>query len=206
MHLEFAASGMATPAPSNALPAAAPGRRWLQRLFLGLGLFGFWVVLSGKLDAFHLGAGALAAAAVVQVTRPLLDPRQGAPHSIPWLRLLAFLPSLLWEIFRSNFQVAAIVLHPRLPISPELVRFRLRFENPAARLTLANAITLTPGTVTVDFVDDEYLVHALTEAGARSVRPEGEEGRLDRRIARVFGEREEVPVLPDEAPPGGPRP
>ena len=155
----------------------------------GFVLFALWVLLSAKLDPLHLGMGAACAAAVAVTTRPLLalPPalRTGAADPVTLrlvVRFLLYLPWLLWQIVVASLQVARLVLHPRLPIEPRLVRIQTRNTLPLARLTLANSITLTPGTVTVDVAGDELVVHALTEANARALV----DGGMETRVARVF--------------------
>ena len=74
-----------------------------------------------------------------------------------------------------------IILDPRLPISPTLVRFRPSQRSTVALATHANSITLTPGTITVEAGHDEFLVHALTRAGAGSVV----DSEMDRRVSRL---------------------
>lgn len=155
-------------------------------------LFLFWYVLSGKTDAFHLGLGAASAAAVARLLRPLWSVEPPL-RAISWRsagRWPLYVAWLFGQIVLSSLQVARVVLHPRLPISPRLVRFRRRLSHPAARLTLANSITLTPGTVTVDQHGDDYIVHALTEESAGDLAREGFEGEMPRRVARLFEEAE----------------
>lgn len=152
---------------------------------LALLLFGFWLLLSGELDAFHLGLGAASALLVARLTEPLLF---AAPpiasigvHPVtgqPWLRLARYLPWLTLQVVQANLHVARIVLAPGLPIDPQLVRFRHPLPHNLGRLTLSSSITLTPGTVTLDVEGDEYLVHALTPDMARSLDPEGIPGRV----------------------------
>ena len=94
-----------------------------------------------------------------------------------------FLPFMAAEIVISSVQVAVMVLHPRMPIQPRLIRFRTSLPHPLARLTLATSITLTPGTVTLDVVDDEFLVHALTGVSAQGV----EAGKIRDWVSRIYG-------------------
>ncbi|HVR71964.1 MAG TPA: Na+/H+ antiporter subunit E [Vicinamibacteria bacterium] len=163
-----------------------------------LALFALWVLLSGKLDALHLLMGAASAAVVAAVTRRLLalPPAIGPGATAPLrpgvvLRFALFLPWLVLQIVQSSFQVAWVILQPRLPIDPRVLRLPTHLPHPLARLTLANSITLTPGTVTLDVDGDEFLVHALNEASAHSLLPGGEEGDMQRRIGRVFGAGED---------------
>lgn len=150
-------------------------------------LFAFWVVLSGKLDALHLGMGLLSVAFVIRAVRPLLalPPRLGGTGPAPVLRprFLLYLPWLAGQIVVSSLQVAWVVLHPRLPVDPRVVRLKSPLPHNFARLTLANSITLTPGTVTLDVEGDEYVVHALTGASAQSVTHDAE---MPRRVRRLF--------------------
>lgn len=73
------------------------------------------------------------------------------------------------ELLKANLEMAWLILHPRLPISLQVVRFRSKLRNPLSRIILANTITLTPGTLTLDVVGDEFIVHAVSERAARSV-------------------------------------
>ena len=152
-------------------------------------LFATWVVLSGKLDVAHLGAGAAAAFAIAVATDRLwaLPPSIGASgrrplHGVRWGRGLLYVFWLAREVVVSGLQVAYVVLHPRLPVDPRLVRFRSQLPHTLARLTLANSITLTPGTVTLEVEGDEFLVHALTPAGARGI----ETGTIRNRVVTLF--------------------
>lgn len=156
---------------------------------LGFSLFIFWCVLSGKGDAFHLALGAASAAATAWAARRLwrLNPEMTPLPLRAWPRWPGYLAWLALQVVISSAQVAWIVLQPRLPISPRLVRFRRRLPHPMAYLTLSSSITLTPGTVVVDFEGGEYTVHALTEEGARGLFDGGSEGEMPRRVAALFG-------------------
>lgn len=68
--------------------------------------------------------------------------------------LLAYIGVLFWEIIKANVDVAYRVLHPRIPIRPGIVVIRTSLKSNVAKLILANSITLTPGTFTLDVVDD----------------------------------------------------
>ena len=166
----------------------------LRQLFpLTLTLFALWVILSGKFDVFHLSIGAASALCISMGTNRLLllPPTIGPPavHPIaahPRLRLLAYLPWLGWQIVLSSLQIAFVVLHPTMPISPRLVRFQVPLPHALARLTLANSITLTPGTVTLDVEGDAFLVHALTETSAHGLIPPTGEGSMQQRVAGLY--------------------
>ncbi len=83
-----------------------------------------------------------------------------------------------------------VVLNPKLPISPKLVKFKTNLKRPIAKLALANSITLTPGTVTVDVEGDEFEVHALMESSLSALNEkEGAAGEMIERIQTAFGDR-----------------
>ena len=62
-------------------------------------------------------------------------------------------------LVRANFDLAARVLSPSLPIRPAMVEVRTSLKSPLGKMLLANTITLTPGTLTVDVIGDRLLVH-----------------------------------------------
>ena len=77
---------------------------------------------------------------------------------------LKYVVLFLYELLTANVDVAYRVLDPRLPIEPDVVAIPLRVETDAAITTIANSITLTPGTLTMDYDDDTntIYVHAIT--------------------------------------------
>ena len=172
---------------------------------LAVVLYVLWIVLSGKFDAFHLLLGAGSALGISMGTRrllllpPALGPQAVSPWAaIPWLRLGVYLPWLLGQIVMSSLHVAYVVLHPKMPIQPRCIRFHTPLPHTLARLTLATSITLTPGTITLDVQDDAFVVHALTEAAARSLDPPTGNGAMQRRVAALYT----TPAAP--SPPGQP--
>lgn len=160
-------------------------RPLLQQAGLAGALFAFWLLMSGIYTPFLVlsGLGASVAVAVLARRMEVAD-REGQPlHLVP--AALAYWPWLALEILKSGWAVTRIVLDPRLPISPVLVRFRPSQRSSVGLVTHANSITLTPGTVTVEARHGEFTVHALTAAGAQGL----EGGEMDRRVARFEGTR-----------------
>jgi multicomponent Na+:H+ antiporter subunit E len=66
---------------------------------------------------------------------------------------------LFLEIFKANFDVAYRVIHPRMPIKPGIVVIKTSLKQDIAKMILANSITLTPGTFTLDIIGDTLLIH-----------------------------------------------
>ncbi|MFH1314341.1 MAG: Na+/H+ antiporter subunit E [Candidatus Eisenbacteria bacterium] len=71
--------------------------------------------------------------------------------------LAVYVPMFSWYVIIANLDVLYRVIHPDMPIRPGIVKVRTTLTNPAGRAMLANSITLTPGTMTVDMTDDGYL-------------------------------------------------
>lgn len=75
--------------------------------------------------------------------------------------ILAYILILIWEIIKANVDTIHLALSIRNEIDPVVVRFRTDLKSKAAKVALANSITLTPGTITVDLEGDELIIHAL---------------------------------------------
>lgn len=152
---------------------------------LGIVLYAFWMLLSGYFEPFLLAAGAGSALAVVLLARRMkIIDREGHPIQMI-ASVVLYWPWLMKEIAKSAWDVSRIILDPRLPISPVLVRFKPSQKSQAGLATHANSITLTPGTITVEAAQDEFLVHALTRAGGEGVI----DSEMDRRVSKVEGYR-----------------
>ncbi len=76
--------------------------------------------------------------------------------------MLQYIVVFLWALIKANFNVARIVLTPKLPIKPGIVEFESKLNSDYAKMILANSITLTPGTFTVDIVGNRFYIHWLT--------------------------------------------
>ena len=98
-----------------------------------------------------------------------------------WARQLTYVPWLMKEIVLSNWDVTKVILSPRLPIRPRLLRLRCTQRSDLAKVIYANSITLTPGTITLDLREDTLLVHALTKGSAEGLLT----GDMDRRVTSL---------------------
>ena len=144
----------------------------------------FWLAMSGIYTPFLITAGVIFSVAVTLFCAKRLHvvDREGHPIHLS-LNALIYWPWLAWQIVLSALTVSRIILTPRLPISPALVRVKMSQKSDVGKVTYANSITLTPGTVSVDIEGDEILVHALTQKGAAELA----EGEMDRRVTRFEG-------------------
>ena len=139
----------------------------------------FWLLLSGYFTAFLLAAGFGSALLVVWAARRMaVVDLEGHP-----IRQIAtaflYWPWLLKEIVKSSWDVAKIIVDPRLPISPTLVRFKPAQRSVVGLVIHANSITLTPATIAIEVERDGILVHALTRSGAAGVV----DSEMNRRVA-----------------------
>lgn len=154
-------------------------------------LFVLWLLLSGHYDLFHLLLGVFSVLLVIVINRDG-NPIEGVENvPIKIRRLLAYLPWLAKEMIKSSLHVARVVLSPRMPIDPMMVRFKSNQPNDFARVILANSITLTPGTLTVELSADQFLVHALTKNTAEGLV----ESTMQTKVARLFTDKPEKVVF-----------
>jgi multicomponent Na+:H+ antiporter subunit E len=146
-------------------------------------MLGFWVVLSGMFDAFHFSLGVICCLLVAHFSSSLLFPAPGKPWMRELIGMIAYCPWLLWQIILANLQVTYLILHPKMleKIDPHLFRFKSTLTRPIAKVAMAQSITLTPGTITVNIHEDQFAVYALTRAAAESLP-----GEMERRIARAL--------------------
>ena len=151
---------VARPTRRERLRREATGRRFAALFSTSLV---FYFVLGDPLYWFDWLTG-VASATIVAITlsRVSIDTEPSIPRTpLRMLRGLVYVPVLLVEIIRSNLVVARVILDPRLPIDPTLNRVRVLVGSGLPLMTLANSITLTPGTLTVRARDGDLYVHSL---------------------------------------------
>jgi multicomponent Na+:H+ antiporter subunit E len=150
---------------------------------LAVVLFGVWLLWSGHYVPFLMTIGALSSAGVVFMMRRMnVVDHESVPIEVT-PRAMLYAPWLVWQIVRSNLDVARRILSPGLPIHPNVIRIRSGQRTDLGRVIYANSITLTPGTVAIAVNGSEITVHALTEEAARDLL----EGEMDRRVRSVEG-------------------
>lgn len=154
--------------------------------FLFIILFGLWLLLSGEFVPLLIILGMLSSLLVLYLVHrmDLIDHELHPMHLHPG-RLLAYWTWLLKEIFKSNLDVARIIVNPNLPINPIVFRIKTSQIDEIGQVIYANSITLTPGTVSMEVNDNEIEVHALTHAAAEALHS----GEMDRRVRRLYIER-----------------
>lgn len=151
-----------------ATPSAPPlNLRNVAIIFFTLMLF--WLMLVDTLATDSLLIGAVVSLTVALLYRDGLSfftEFRATPSS--FIAGLGFFAYFFQQLISSNFRMAAIVLSPNLPISPGIVKVKTGLKSRMGRLMLANSITLTPGTMTVELKDEWLYVHSVT-IGARDI-------------------------------------
>lgn len=156
-----------------------------MRYLLGLaaGLITLWLLLSGHYAVLTLSLGALSIIFILWLSSRLeLIHAESVPLAL-LPRMPSFLAWLFVQVVRSNIDVCWRILRGPAATSPSLVRIRVRDHTPLGRTILANAITLTPGTVTIGLEGENAVVHAFTEDGAQDIR----DGTMAKRVAQLEG-------------------
>ncbi|MFV1958660.1 MAG: Na+/H+ antiporter subunit E [Planctomycetota bacterium] len=130
----------------------------------------FWILLSGRFDAVHLLFGLASVTLVSGISsRHLAEGTTLWAEARRMLRLFRYVPWLIGQIALANLDVLLRVIGLR-PVDPCIVRFKPHLDSDFGRVTLANSITLTPGTVTIDVEEDgTFLVHAIAPGAACAI-------------------------------------
>ncbi|KAB1190633.1 hypothetical protein GJR96_16385 [Haloferax sp. MBLA0076] len=145
--------------------------------------FTFYIFLGDPTDWFDIVTGAVSAVVVALVLGRVVFEHPPTVRTVGTLaRAMVFLPYLLFAVVRANLSLAVVLLDPRLPIDPSVVRIPAP-DGRLATALLANSITLTPGTLTIDVDGDDIVVHTLTDA----TREELLAGGLARAVGFVVG-------------------
>jgi len=134
----------------------------VRKLLLILFSFLLWIGLSWSLDWQHVAVGIVVAIFsgiifgdnFIKDTGKVLDLKR-------WFWVIIYIPVFVWEMAKANFDVAYRVIHPLMPINPGIVRVKTKLKSEMGKAILANSITLTPGTFTVDIKGDMLYIHCI---------------------------------------------
>ena len=126
-------------------------------------LFILWIIFNGRLTPEVAVIGLLVSAAIFLFICRFMDYSLRKEKMlyilIPWMIRYFFI--LLTEIVKANFATARFVLNPKIEVEPRIVTFKPELRSGFLKVVLANSITLTPGTITIDIEDGVYTVHCL---------------------------------------------
>jgi multicomponent Na+:H+ antiporter subunit E len=160
----------------------------MRYLALFILTFVFWLLLTFDLSLANLIAGSAAA-----IVTSLLFTKYFFHRVVKFIQparyfwLLVYLVIFTWECIKANFDVAYRVLHPAMPIKPGIVKVKLNLHSDFARTMLANSITMTPGTIAVDIVDDVLFVHWIyVSSEDPEVYSQKIAGKFEKYIKKIF--------------------
>lgn len=153
--------------------------------------FIFYQILAGQLYWFDLVTGAISATIVaVGLSRVTFTNDPTRNSLVRLARQTLYVPYLLKEIIKANVIIAAVILHPKMPIEPRMTRIKPALWGSLPVTTLANSITLTPGTLTVRVDGRVLTVHTLVPAAREDLF----DGGLERAVRFAFYGREAMKI------------
>lgn len=147
-----------------------------------------WLLLTWKFELSSILVGLFISLAVSLFFGELLTVTpQRALNPVRYFWLLCYIPVFLWEMIKANIDVAYRVLHPKLPINPGIVKIKTNLKSEVSKTFLANSITLTPGTMTIDIKEDELYIHWIdVKSKEVSGASQAIAGPFEKLIARIF--------------------
>ena len=136
----------------------------------------WWILTEGAMDSWLVGAPVVVCAVLASGT---LLPR------VSWSLsgIIHFAPFFLWRSLYGGMDVAWRALHPRLPISPELLDHRWGLPPGLPRVFMANTVSLLPGTLSAELGEEYLHVHVLDQTGAFA----SDLALIEARVAKLFG-------------------
>jgi len=160
------------------------------RTILFILAFIVWALLNWMPDWQHLVVGVFVSALVAYITGDMFVQRPHLfRHMERYLWFMHYVPIFLWEMFKANIDVAYRVSHPRLPIHPGIVKVKTSLKSATGLTFLANSITLTPGTLSVD-IDEKggYIYVHWIDVRHKDVEKATEDivNRFERILKRIF--------------------
>jgi multicomponent Na+:H+ antiporter subunit E len=147
--------------------------------FKAMALFVFWVFLSASFEWIHLGLGLILSFAVAWINS---DRSPFVPKFRLWLRAPFYLLWLFYKIIQSSLHLSKLILHPALPIAPQLISVDSKLRHHAAVVLLGNSITLTPGTITAEVDGNKLLVHVIDKVSGEDIVSK----EIESKIAEIF--------------------
>ena len=156
-------------------------------------LVGFGVLLNGKWTTEIAVVGVIVCAALYAFMCAFMgySPKQEWRIAKRVPKIFCYFLYLVGEIFKSAWGTMLLIWSPEKEIEPRVTSFHTRLRTDAGKVVLANSITMTPGTITVDVQDDLFLIHCLDESF--DVGTEGFE--MEDRIAGIEGAPKAVKAL-----------
>ncbi len=150
-------------------------------------IFGLWIIFSGKFEILLLSLGLVSSFLVSLISHRLLFPSPNfLIYLLTFIRFSRYIPWLISQILLANLHILYLVFHPKMKdfIDPHIVVFQSKLKKDFSIVTMANSITLTPGTITINCnLDGVFRVHAIDKESSK-----GLPGKMEDKVSKVFGE------------------
>ncbi len=160
----------------------------MKYLTLFICMFLLWLLLTFNLETPNIIVGLIASLITTLVFgkhflkgwKKFFQPRR-------YFWIIIYLFIFTWECIKANFDVAYRVLSPRMPIKPGIVKVKSSLKTEIGKTFLANSITMTPGTITVDVIEDDFYIHWIYVSSKNpQVYTKKILGRFEKHIKRIF--------------------
>jgi multicomponent Na+:H+ antiporter subunit E len=164
------------------------GWRILRFIITAIAMFTVWLMFTARFDLFSVTAGIIGALFIAALTYNVFIARHETTLRSFLFRPLylpVYLLILMVYLYGSSIRMLGAVFSGN--VNPRIVHFRTRLRSDLARMVLANSITFTPGTITLDLNDDHLTVHWFF-CNTRHAKAAGEavKGRMERHIRRIW--------------------
>ena len=161
----------------------------MHRIMRHLGLVLFFLILSERLSPEAVLIGVGCSVLVVRICSPSKTGKEAPPLYSPrcWPFWITFVLILMKEITIANLQVARILLGKKMNIDPRVYSYRTGLQDPRLIVLLSTAITLTPGTMTVNMEGNHLTIHALRESYYLGLSKSPVEAILMKLEAKLYG-------------------
>ncbi len=129
-------------------------------ILLFITLMIFWLLLNSSLslEVFVIGAGVSILISLMFCSKcDIFNEISLTPKAI--YATLMFIFVFLGALIKANLSITKRVLSPSLPINPGIVKVKTKLTSKVGRMVLANAITLTPGTFTLEIDGEDFFIH-----------------------------------------------
>jgi len=158
---------------------------WIARFFFTwVLLFVVWLMFTSTLALQEVLTGAgVSFLIALPTSRFFTDIRPATFNPVNLVYILEYLFIFLWALIVANLDVARRVISPKLPINPGIISFKTELKSDFAKMILANSITLTPGTLSVDIIGDTFYIHWID---VKSLDPEKSKEEIAEKFEKVL--------------------
>ena len=147
-------------------------------------LFVLWLMFNERItiDVLIVGIIIIALVSIAMKMVGLWNPSKDVQAISRIPSAIGFVLRLVYEVFKANIHMIMLVLspNPNERIRPKILRHYTDIKSDGGLVALANSITLTPGTVTVDVGDDYVYVHAIDEYAEEGLKDSAIEKKIER--------------------------